>query len=98
MSVFFLLPFFVAVPSAQAVGQSSGQQRQILCHAGTAGTGQRPDVAGQSHECTKPALAKEKCRQEGRSGDGGARPGGFAAFAGAGGNAISRATLCWTTN
>src|SRR5208283_4196083 len=43
-------------------------QREVLCRVGTAGTGQRPDLAGKSHKCVKSALAEEKRRQEKRRG------------------------------
>jgi len=46
-----------------AAGQSSGQRRQILCHGGTAGTGQRSGLAGQSYECAESALANKERRQ-----------------------------------
>ena len=36
---------------------------RVVRHAGTVGTGQRPVVAGQTHECAEPALAKNECGQ-----------------------------------
>jgi hypothetical protein len=64
--------------------ESTGEQRQILCHGGTAGTGQRSDMARQGDEHVETALANEECRQ--------ASLGAFAAlaasFAGAGFKAI----------
>jgi len=42
-------------------------QRQILCCGGTAGTGQRSDVAAEGHECAESELAKAECRK-GRQG------------------------------
>jgi hypothetical protein len=43
---------------------SATEQRQVLRGVGSVGTGQRPGVAGKSHECAKPALAEEKRGQK----------------------------------
>ena len=58
------VPILVAARLLKPLGNPPPIQREILCRVGTAGTGQRPDLAGEGHECVESALAKEKCRQE----------------------------------
>jgi hypothetical protein len=58
-----------ALENDDSTCMSAAKQRQVLCHAGTTGTGARPGMAGQGRECTESALAKEKFRQEKPSGE-----------------------------
>jgi hypothetical protein len=50
--------------SAQAIGQSSAEQREIFCIGGSAGIGKRSHMVGQNDKRREPALAEEKCREE----------------------------------
>ena len=58
------VPVLVAVRLLKPLGQSTAEQREVLCHAGTAGAAQRPDLAGQGDECVESALAGAKRCQE----------------------------------
>ena len=62
------VPVLVAARLLKPLGNPSAVQRQVFCSVGIAGTGSRPDVAGEGHECSESALAEEKCRQEKLSG------------------------------
>jgi len=58
------VPVLVAVRLLKPLGQSTAEQRQVLCRVRTARTGPRSGVAGEGHECAESALAKEKCCEE----------------------------------
>lgn len=53
----------------QDAKHSGSERHQILCRGRTAGSRQRPDVAGERNEWIEPVLADEKCRQEQLSGE-----------------------------